>query len=303
MRTPLRFVFLLALLAAGCSDPGAGPRGGAGDPPVVGAPIPLAASSTRPAADPGAADRYIAVIAPMEAVDLAPRLAGELTALYVQTGGRVEPGQRVADIDARLVQEELAVAEAALHSARAALRQAEVDIADAEHTVASEERAVAKGASPRRTLEKARFARDRAQAARSHALAAIAEEEARVEKARNRLNDAQIRAPFAGVIAMLYRDPGASVGPDFPVARLIAGHGLRVRFAVPLTDAGRLAPGRTVTVEAANAQRPFAAVIRQIAPELDPASKMIFVEAELSARPAETAAIYPGAAAWVSIQR
>src|SRR5688500_11277739 len=74
------------------------------------------------------AARYIAVIAPVKAIALGPRFTGELSAIHVQAGDRVEPGQLIADIDARQLREALVVSEAALQSARSALRQSQVDI-------------------------------------------------------------------------------------------------------------------------------------------------------------------------------
>jgi membrane fusion protein (multidrug efflux system)/multidrug efflux system membrane fusion protein len=246
--------------------------------------------------------RYIAVIAPVKAVALAPRFAGELSAIHIEAGDRVEPGQLIAEIDARQLREALVVSEAALKSAQSALRQSKVDIADAQQVFTIEKHAVARGVSSKQQLNKAHFALDRAWAAESRARAAITETEARVEQSRNRLRDAQIRAPFTGVIAKLYQNVGTSVGPDAPVARLISTDRLHVRFAAPLSLSTRLTLGQQVTVEVADAPQPRQAVIRQIAPELDPASKMIFVEAELMVVEAGRSTLYPGAAAWVRIR-
>ena len=245
-------------------------------------------------------ERYIAVVAPVRAVDLQFRSAGVLVAIHAQPGTPVEQGALLAEIDTRALQEELAVAEAALRAARAALLQADVDVADAEYTFTTEQQATQRGVSAKRTLEKARFARERTRAARARAQAALAEQEARVEKARNDLANTRIHAPFDGRIAMRYRDLGAMVGPNTPVARLIASEGLRVRFAVPPAQAGKLTLGRSVLVEVAGTASTFDGVIRHIAPELDPASKMIFVEAELNGQ-ADMSGIYPGSAAWVRI--
>lgn len=307
MSIRIGIVLMLALLITAC-------RERRREPPVSGqndthlatvatAPSRMAPIGTTMGVDPDErADRYIAVIAPVTAVALAPRFAGELSAIHRQAGDRVEQGQLIAEIDAHQLREALAVSEAALQSARAALRQSKVDIADAQQVFTIEKRAVARGVSSRQQLKKAHFALDRARAAESRARAAITEAEARVAQSRNRLRDAQIRAPFAGVIAKFYRNVGTSVGPDAPVARLIATDRLHVRFAAPLSLSTRLMLGQQVTVEVADAPRSRQAVIRQIAPELDPASKMIFVEAELNAAETDRSTLYPGAAAWAHIR-
>ena len=255
------------------------------------------------ACDTGKTDElelYIAVVAPARAVDLQFRSAGVLVTVHAQPGVQVKKGSLVAEIDTQALQEELAVAEAALRATRAALLQADVDVADAEYTFTTEKQATQRGVSAKRSLEKARFARERARAARARAQAAVAEQEARVAKARNHLASTRIHAPFDGRIAIRYRDPGAMVGPNTPVARLIASEGLRVRFAVPPTQASKLTLGRSVLVEVAGTANTLNGIIRHIAPELDPASKMIFVEAEFN-KQVDISDIYPGSAAWVHI--
>lgn len=244
--------------------------------------------------------RFVGVVVAVEAADLAPRFAGELIAVTVRAGDTVEAGALVARVDPRLLREELTVAEAALGTARALLRQADVDVADAERRIAIEQRAVASGTSAADRLEQARFDLERAGAARSRARAAATEEKARVDKARSRLADAEIRAPFAGSVAVRYRDPGAVVGPSAPILRLIGGGALRVRFAVPPAVAATLGPKSPVTVEIDTVATPIEATVTQVSPELDTASNLIFVEADLN-RGAGAPDLSPGLAAWVRL--
>ena len=86
------------------------------------------------------------------------------------------------------------------------------------------------------------------------------------------------------------------VGPAAPVARLIASGGLRVHFAVPPAQAGKLTLGQSVLAEVAGAANTLAGAIRYIAPELDPASKMVFVEAAFNRAAADLSGICPGSA-------
>jgi RND family efflux transporter MFP subunit len=248
-----------------------------------------------------APDRYTAVIAPVKGVDLAPHVIGELRALYVDAGDHVQRGALIAEIDPRRLQEELTIAEQVLHTSRMAQRQANIDVAYAKRVFANEERAVARGVSAKQNLEKARFDVERARAAYARAQATMTEQETRVNQFRNRLHDAQIRAPFSGVISVRYRDSGATLDPDSPVVRLISNDALRVRFAVPLSHRQHLQPGQAITVDTAQTNERMHGVICQIAPELDPASELIFIEAELTTPRPYPLAVYPGTAAWVSI--
>lgn len=297
---------LLFGLWAACAGDSGGERGqvGTGERPAA---LPEASSAARPQAEPAepsshgpgeAAGRYIAVIAPAEAIDISSQASGELASVLVRPGDAVSPGQRIASISPRQLREEVLVAEAALASARAALLQADIDIADAERALAMEERAVAAGTSPRSQLEAAEFAVRRARAVKERAQAALAEERVRLGKAQNRLADADIKAPFAGKVAVRYRDPGAMVGPDTPIVRLIAAGGVRVMVAVPPGELAAFRVGSRIAVEIDTVPEPKPAVIRQIAPELDPASKHFFVEAELELGGGDTTEVRPGLAAW-----
>jgi RND family efflux transporter MFP subunit len=244
--------------------------------------------------------RHIGVVVAVEAADLAPRFAGELIEVKVRAGDIVAAGALVARVDPRLLREELTVAEAALGTARALARQAVVDVADAVRRIAIEQMAVASGTSAADRLDQARFDLERAGAARSRARAAAAEERARVDNARSRLADAEIRAPFAGSVAIRYRDPGAVVGPSAPILRLIGSGALSVRFAVPPAVAATLAPGSPATVGIDTVAAEFAATVTQVSPELDTASNLIFVEADLTPT-GEAPELSPGLPAWVRL--
>ena len=67
------------------------------------------------------------------------------------------------------------------------------------------------------------------------------------------------------------------------VVRLISSGALLVRFAVPPEEIATLAVGSRVRVEVEVLRRAFEAEVRQRAPEIDPPSQMIFVEAHLEA--------------------
>jgi RND family efflux transporter MFP subunit len=264
-------------------------------------PAPRAATATRsPAAPSTPAERgWVGVIAPAQTADIAATFAGQLRMVHVRSGDRVAAGAPLAQIDDRQVREELAMAEAELRSAGAAARAAAVDLAEAERLVTAERALVAQGHSPQRRLEEVGFQRQRAQAGLSRSHAAEAEARARVQQARRRLAEAVLRAPFAGTVAARYHDPGATTAPGTPVVRLIGDGGLWVRFAAPPAARAQLAIGNRVEVSI-EAIGTTTAVLRQVAPELDPASNLLFAEAALDVPPPSLAGrISPRAAAWV----
>jgi len=243
---------------------------------------------------------HVAVVAAVEAVDVAPAFDGKLIAVNARPGDRVTAGQVLAELDPQPLREELALATAALRAAKAGARQARVDVKDAQRQVKSEKRAVAEGVSPKRQYEEALYTLDRAKAAAAGASASVSEAEARLDRAKNRLADTAVRAPFAGTVAMRLRDRGADTGPGAPVVRLLGQGGLRIRFAVLPEDARNFAPGTAVLVAVDGTQGELRATVRQVSPELDAPTRMIFVEAELEVG---DAALQPGLPARVRLAR
>jgi membrane fusion protein (multidrug efflux system)/multidrug efflux system membrane fusion protein len=280
-----RALLAAALLAACGRDPG----------PRAAPPDAAAAAPVEPA--PAAPPPWIGVIASAEVVDVAPPFEGMLDTVAVRPGDVVAAGQVLARLDDRPLREELAAAKAAVREARARAPGVEVDLARARHRVELEERSVAEGTSAQVVLDEARFALERAVAAGGEVRAAIAQAQTRVDRAQRRLAEAAVRAPFAGTVGARYQDPGAAVGPETPIARVIGGAGVRLRFAVLPEEARALAPGHRVIAEVDTLAAPIGAVVEQIAPEVDQASQLVFVDAALDA--GAVTGLQPGLAARV----
>lgn len=282
----MRGAVFAALFAAACSS-GDGSAGAIVDP------------VDRPAAaklDAGArADRgYVGVIAARESTDVSAVFEGTLTEVHVRIGDKVKAGDPIATIENRNVREQIAVAQAAVRSARAAVAQAQVEVDAAKETLDIEEEAFGKGTSSRRDLTAARFRHRKALAALGQARAGQAEESAQLEQLRRRLAGAVIKAPFAGTIALRHLDPGAALQPGTPIVRLITSSELWVKYAVPSADASSLAVGQTVGVSIEGLDTDASATIQQIAPEIEPNSQMIIVEAELTVDPSITDRVQSG---------
>lgn len=261
------------------------------DPPHVPPPVP---------ADAAGPHGFVGVIAAAEVVDLAPRFEGVVAAVHVRAGDAVKAGAVVAEMDPRPMREQLRAAEAALAAAQAALRQSEVDVDDGRRKLAVETKAVAEGVSAKVALDEAQFAVKRAEAAAQRAESAVAAESSRVQTARDHLADTALRATAAGVVAMRFKDAGATVTAGTPIVRIVGRHEPRLRFAVPPEQARTLAPGATVTAHVDTIAAPLRAIVRQVSPTLDPASGLIIVEAEL-APGAASAELRPGLAARIAL--
>lgn len=283
-----RVIMLVLVTAAACGDRDA--PTGAED------------RSDRPAPAPAAAEiepsgEHVGVVVAAESFDVTATQSGAVLEVAVRIGDRVEEGARIARLDVAPVGESIAIVRAQLAGARAQLSQAEHD-----HDQAVERLARREALSDTMSVEEVRAAEfevKKARAERDRAAAEVARQQAELEKLRRQRAETEIRSPVAGTVSMRYIDPGTVVAPGTRIVRLVTSDALWVRFAVPAGRAGELAAGKRVEVRVAGLEAPIAAVIRQVAPELDPASQMILVEAELDPDPAVRAHLHSGLAAWV----
>ncbi len=273
-----------AVVAAACGDD----RGARPPPPVA----PLV--TARPLPPVALAPRWVGVIASAESVDVAPRFDGVLASVAVRPGDVVAAGDVIATLDPRPAREELDAAQAASREARARTRRARIEVDRARHKLQIEENGLAAGTSARATVEDARLSVRAAEAATAEASAAASESDTRVARATARLGETELRAPFAGSIGARYHDPGAAVGPTVPVARVIGGGGLRLRFAVAPDETSRLRPGARVVAVVEGGDE-IGAIVEHVSPAIDQPSQLVFVEAALEAGTTVT----PGQAAEV----
>ncbi len=261
----------------------------------------FAAALAAPAAASAVPDCWLGVVLPSRTVELTAEVGGRVLSVEVRPGDAVAAGRVLAVLDTADVRRRLDAERAALAAARLDQRRLELELARAEQELGRLERL--DGLVAQRDLDAAAF---RVEDTRARVELAAAEHE-RVEAGVGRLADelgrSEIRAPFAGTVALRHVDPGAVVEPGAPVVRLLGGEEPFVRFAVPPERAGDLAPGDRVRVEldggdgGAGGPPALRATIRQVSPEVDAAAAMVFVEAHLEA----PAAAAPGAAARVSL--
>jgi RND family efflux transporter MFP subunit len=265
--------------------------------PAAAAPAPLAVE----AAAPPKPSEYLGVVIAEQVVDVAANLDGRLAEVLVRVGDRVAPGAAVAKLDQRDIESDLAVARAELKAARAADKRARIELADAD---AKLERTTKLGALvPAADLEAARYETKLAANRLEGANAGVAEASARVAKLETLRTDASVRAPFAGLVAARYLDPGARVHAQTPIVRIISADTLRVRFAVPEGEARGLAAGTPILARIATVGVEIGGTVETVAPEVDPAARMIFAEASLG-DPAPGGVRPPaGAVARVSLKR
>ncbi|RMH21670.1 MAG: efflux RND transporter periplasmic adaptor subunit, partial [Acidobacteria bacterium] len=254
-----------------------------------------------PAAAPAAPECFLGVVVTGEAVDVAAQGEGLLEEVLVEVGDRVERGQPLARLDAENLRHQLAIERANLSTADAGRRRMALELERAE--MEYQRRLGLEDIFSSAETDAARFDRDAARLQLEAAEADYARAAARIEQLTAALERSVVRAPFAGRVALRYLDAGATVASGRPILRLIGGGTQLTRFAVSPAQAGALRPGLPVRVEVETPRLSLEGVIDNVAPEIDAASQMVFVEARLPEPAAGAPPINSGAVARVSTLR
>ncbi len=221
--------------------------------------------------------RTVGEIRAEDSVRLTVEAPGVVAELPIEDGDRVARGDPVL----RLEEEE---ERAAVAAAEAAVAETEAELARARELAGEE------------------FAAERRV---ENALAAYESAQAELERARVRLRDRRVLAPFDGRVGVVEISPGSFVEPGTPIASLYSVDSLEVHFEVPQRVADRVAPGaavrlddqrlevRTLTPAARAASRTFTA----IAPLVDTAPAHLrpgtFVDVALTVAVREDAVFVP----------
>jgi RND family efflux transporter MFP subunit len=267
------------------------------EPPARLAPSPSPASPPLPATI-----GYLGVILARRSIDISVPGAGRLESVDVQVGDVLAAGAVVGRLESRSLMKELAMAEAALGRIRSERAKAALELQqERDRSVRLERLSQEAAIVSQQDLSSARYQEKLAAARLEGVDANVKEQEARVAQMRDTLAEAQMRTPFAGVVANRYLDAGATVARGDRVVRVMGADNLLVRFAVPEGDARLLAVGRPVLVRIDDLGLAVAGEISGIAPDVDPPSQTIFVEAVLASPDRFKDSIVVGRAVRVSL--
>jgi RND family efflux transporter MFP subunit len=229
---------------------------------------------------------------------VAPQVMGRLTGVAVSEGSVVAAGALLATIDDTTVRAQLSSAEGAVAEAEAAreevdraISQAEAGKALAEKTFERfrkllEERVVTQQefdeVEMRRTVAVKEL--ERTQQKRVQVSAKIDQARGQAVAAKAMLSWTRVTAPFAGVIVEKRADAGSMAIPGVPLFVLEDPRRHRIEAFVSETYLPFLKKGTAVQgILDADPGKPFSAVVTEIDPAIDPASRTFTVKADLPA--------------------
>jgi RND family efflux transporter MFP subunit len=236
---------------------------------------------------PAPLPEFIGVLVLGYTVEVAPKFEGKVEEVFVHPGDHVKQGTPLAHVDLKKTRDDLEIA-------RADLQGLEAEEQDANQKLRR-----------RIPLSGGAVSREEVSSARAVAHAAHAKvlsQRTRIEQLTLALHEAELRAPFAGVVATRYVDPGAVVGPGKPVARLLESGGEpEVRFAVPEEYSRELAVGRGIHVSAPSLPVAIEGQIVSVAPEVASGSRFVFAAARLHLPPTLQPRVSSGVVAHVTL--
>jgi RND family efflux transporter MFP subunit len=212
------------------------------------------------ALQPVKSEEFVGVLVPPEAADLASRQEGKLTDVRVKVGERVKRDGVLAVFDTRMLKSEMGIAQAQLGQAadRARRRSGSVNVAGASFSIVSDE--------------------DRTASQFETGAAA-----ARVQALKAAIELSEIRAPFDGVVTVVYTSAGNYTKAGVPIVRVIGNSNLRLRYCVP--DDAKKPPLRSKVMVHLRDLRPLHATVESVSPEVEPTSHCVFVDASLDDLP------------------
>jgi len=190
------------------------------------------------------------------------QVSGAVVRVNVDQGMRVSAGASLAQIDDRTLRDSFLSARSGFNAAQNAAERAKRDLERSERLAQA-------GAIAERDLEQARLAN-------SAATSQLADAQARLTIAQKFLDDAQIRAPFAGVVSMRSVSEGDVVSPGTALFSIVDPASMRFEASVPAAQLSQVKTGAPVTFRVSGyPDRRFAGRVARISPTVEQGSGQV----------------------------
>jgi len=142
---------------------------------------------------------YTGLIEAWKEINITPDVAGKISAIHVEEGGRIQKGQLLAELDTRAIRLQL-------DQARAGVAVAEANYNDAKRNMDRMDRLSSENAVSEQQAEKISLAFEAAEAQLQQANAAL-------NLAKHQLEVSLMKAPFNGIIAAKNAEVGDMINP------------------------------------------------------------------------------------------
>jgi membrane fusion protein, multidrug efflux system len=195
---------------------------------------------------------------------LRAEVGGGVLAVLAESGERVKQGQVLARIDDHTLRDGVLAARSGLAAAKNGLQVSEANARRARTLAEAGAVAVQQAEQAESALEAAR--------------AQVAEAQARLAVAEQQVARAQVKAPFAGVIAQRQVSTGDIVAPGAPLFTVIDPARLQLEASIPAVRLGEVRPGALVEFSVTGfGEEKFRGEIERVAPAVDPATGQVRV--------------------------
>jgi len=248
-------VFTLLVAVTACSDSGSAPQLPA--PPVAVSSVLLGELTER-------IEATGQLVAPDRA-KVAAEVSGRVTEVVIDEGEPAQAGDAMLRIDPERRELELA-------SAQARLAESRIALAEERREYKRVTRLFKENVAARSRLDQARMKLDMAQARLDGAGAQLG-------VAERALADANVTAPFSGIVAERFVSPGEFVQTGQRLLELVALDPIEVEFRVSERDSSRVRLGQAVNVHVAPyPEALFTATVTVISPTIDERTRTLRVK-------------------------
>lgn len=275
----MRYLMWIAIAAVAAAAAACGTKD---KPAIANQPAPEPLADLRAPIEAEVEAGYVGVLVPSESAEITASVTTDVVEYKVKLGDHVEVGDVIALLDDAPVKEQLAIARAELKASKAAVSQAAASRNAAKAALRREKAALKDQVASKADVANADYRAREAGAGVSQAAAAVQEQQARIAALESRLADMTVKAPIAGKVSLRYVEPGSRVNEGDPIVRVISLDDVVVRFAIPADQVGRLNPGDEIEVAIESKDVRAKAVVKSVAPELDPVAQMIRAEADIT---------------------
>ncbi len=201
-------------------------------------------------------------LAPLVQSTVKSKVPGEVNRVLVREGEAVVAGQLLAQIDTEDLRARLDAQLATLEEARAKLSIAEKNRANSQQLLGQ------------KFISQNAF--DTTQSTFDAGAAAVKSEEAQVRIARKAMEDAAVRAPFAGIVARRMAHAGEKVGVDSSLFTLVDLGRMEIEAPAPAAEIPSIRVGQAASFRVDGfGERTFEGRVERVNPVADPGSRAI----------------------------